>query len=339
VTAIFLALAGVATCAGYAVLEPELEADHRSWMISHFAVDYPSLGFVKRGLIGSLIDVAPAPEAARAVARLSLVMLVALLLGAAAFVRSSGAPLAVIVAFAVSPATFQNFAFDLGRFDQIGALLSLLSMLAIRRGIVWAAPAAAVLGVLIHEAFAVMFLPLVVAVGVVEGRVSLWLGPALSGAAATGAVLLFGGAEPALVADFFSRMGPDYYPPRIWISSLVDSVGYALGHALHPDTWRHVIAPSSAFLAANIAVLGIAIRGAAPRFLGLAIFALSPVALTAVGIDIPRWSAIAVFNLFAVALLVVRDGPVRLPWLLAGLSVLGPIGIAWPFPLWLSPVG
>ena len=71
VWALFLILAGLATGAGYAVLEPEHEAAHRSWMTSHFAVDYQTFGFVKRGLIGSLVDVSPEPAAAGRVAALS----------------------------------------------------------------------------------------------------------------------------------------------------------------------------------------------------------------------------------------------------------------------------
>lgn len=332
----FSLLAGLAALAGYLVLEPELEAEHRLWMLSHFAVDYQSFGFVKRGLVGSLVDVPADPAAVGRVAALSLAMLLAALGAAVAFVRQTGAPLALAVAFAVSPGTFQNFAFDVGRFDQIGAVLCLLSILALRRGIPGVAPVAVFLGVLIHEAFALLFLPLIVAVASAEarGRVAPWLAPALAGGVATAAVLLFGGAEPEAIADFFAKLGPFYYPLRIWVSPLGESVAYASGHLLHADTLRWSILPSAGFLAVNAVVLGRMIARAAPGSLWLMIPALAPVALVLVGIDIPRWSALAVFNLFTVALLGVRDAS-RLPWLLAALAPLGPLGIAWAFPGWL----
>jgi len=335
-TLAFALLAGLAALAGYGVLEPELEAEHRLWMLSHFAVDYQSFGFVKRGLVGSLIDVSPDPAAVGRVAWLSLAMLTAVLVASVAFVRDTRAPLVLVAAFAVSPGTFQNFAFDVGRFDQIGAVLGLLSILALRRGIPAVAPIAVLLGVLIHEAFAVLFLPLIVAVAFVEarGRVAPWLAPAFAGGVATAAVLLFGAAEPEAIAEFFAKMGPFYYPPRIWVSPLGESVVYASGHLLHPDTlWRSVL-PSVGFVAIHVAILGRMIGRAAPDARWLMIPALAPMALVMVGIDIPRWSALSVFNLFTVALLAVRD-PSRLAWLLVGLALLGPLGIAWAFPGWL----
>lgn len=333
----FSLLAGLGALAGYAALEPEHELANRLWMLSHFAVDYQSFGFVKRGLVGSLIDVPPDPAAAGRVAGFSLAMLIVAIGVAAAFVRQMAAPLALAAAFALSPATFQNFAYDLGRFDQLGAVLSLISILALRRGLVGVAPVAVVLGVLIHEAFAVIFLPLIVAVALSEarGRWSLWLAPALAGAGATAVVLWWGAAEPEAVARFFAKMGPSYYPPRIWMFPLADSIAYATSHALHPDTLRWAIGPSAGFLAANAVVLGLLIDRAEPRLLWLTLPALAPLALTGVGIDIPRWSALAVFNLFTVALLVGRDAQTRLAWLLAALAPLGPLGIAWAFPRWL----
>ena len=95
--------------------------------------------------------------------------------------------------------------------------------------------------------------------------------------------------------------------------------------------------PAMAIAALHVAALGPALRSAVPGGELLIAACLAPIALTLIGIDIPRWHAIAGFNLFAVALLLAPERADRAGRWLCLLAPLGPLGIGWALPLWLSP--
>jgi len=62
---------------------------------------------------------------------------------------------------ALSPALFLREGFDIGRFDQIGLVATLAAIEALDAGLFWVAGALAASALLVHEAFALIGLPLI----------------------------------------------------------------------------------------------------------------------------------------------------------------------------------
>ena len=139
------------------------------WRTAQFFFNYQDLGFVKRGLIGSLLHPFPALQTRAGLLGISALFLVVL---AAAFCRvfaacTRGAPVrtaALLAALALlMPSFFLRFGFDYGRYDSVNLALALGALGLIRRGrLGWAAVLCA-LSVLVHEAFIVLQFPLLLA--------------------------------------------------------------------------------------------------------------------------------------------------------------------------------
>jgi hypothetical protein len=375
-----LALAGAVVLAASAVGVYRMAGDEAllTWTYTHWAFTYEH-GLVKRALVGDLVHrLAPQADLYTLVERIALLLALA-----ASFAvcwtcwrpwyrRPGAALLAFGVVATTHVATLQHAFYDLGRFDQIGLLLALLSVGAIVR-LGPTTPAAIVVGaacvvaLLIHEAFLLMYTPLIVACWIWRaGDRWRWLDPRLLAVVAVhGAVLAVLVAlgrpdvgEAALVDQLTARHGAWINPRSVQVlygdvtTEMARSIALlasprrlvqhvVLGAALLPTLWLVVAIVRGARGSAAAAPAAFA------REAGLVAAALSPLVLYAIGIDFARWWALALTNLFVVLGLLLADSRrwesaaseaigrrPALVWAILAVSlVAGPLGVAAsPFP-------
>jgi hypothetical protein len=302
------------------------------WKLLQYLVDYRDLGFVQRGLVGTLVPGDPALGATVAV--LAAATAPAVLLAAAMaplLARLEDRTLAV--AFAVSPALFWQTGYDFGRFDTVNLLLALVIALSPWR---WALLAAPVM-LLIHEAAAVIVVPVLFALHwrrfgldaalVVAGLGVLSVTAALLGLAAQPDEAVIRAAYPMAKAD------------TAWIYSagVKDHLSHAWRHLIEQRSARQfwMLVPPALYVAALGFTVARALRGVRGAWLALAA-ALTPLLLSLVATDLARWIALAGTNVILVALVIGRETPVRAPRAagaaLAAAGVLGPMGILVGLP-------
>jgi hypothetical protein len=140
--------------------------------LTHWTFTYEH-GFIKRGLVGEIVGRIVGPPSTALLAGLSFAftvvvaaLLFRLFLEPARREARFGTWLFALIAGTHS-GTISNLVLDAGRFDQIGLLILLGCLAVIRRGtptMRWVlVPAACVVGLLVHEAFLFLSLPLILA--------------------------------------------------------------------------------------------------------------------------------------------------------------------------------
>jgi hypothetical protein len=304
--------------------------DH--WMLLQYLVDYGDVGFVRRGLVGTLLPGDPALGATAlvlAAATLPAVLVAAVM--APRLARLEDRTLAF--AFAVSPALFWQMGFDLGRFDALNMLVVLGIVLCPWR---WALMAAPVM-LLIHEAAAAIFLPVLFALHwqrfglgapmMVAGTAVLGVTAALIGLSARPDAAMIAALYPTAMAD-----------PWVISSSIEDNLSLAWRHFAEERSARQfwMLGPPLLYVAALVFVGARMLQQASGAWVVLAA-ALSPLLLPLVAVDYARWIALAGANVILVALLIGRQKPVVRPpraavVVLAAAGAFGPMGILFGFP-------
>lgn len=302
------------------------------WKVDQYAFSYQELGFAKRALVGTLLEalgVAPWSAAARAA------MLAVALAAALALARVAWRQADPVLAFALlaSPASFLNMGFDLGRLDQLNLLLLLAMLFGRGRGWILLAPVM----VLAHEGAVVMFLPLAFYCRWVTHGADrmLLLAAGLSLAVLLG-LMTAGRHDAAELLRLYPRAEAESV--RILTRSIGENMAFVREHLAGTEALLFLGYAAGLFY--WLVVLGLVWRpvAALPRAaLGLAA-ASAPLALSLVGIDIARWTALAVVNLFLLALVARRQGaPAPEPpgppllLLLVLYAAAGPIGIVFAF--------
>ena len=348
---LFILLCAVAYLIG---LSPHLIAwfttgappDALVWNLTHYHVSYADFGFMRRGLVGTVMAPVLAPFADGGNAEYAIMLgidaalvLILILWAANLFLRpgKNSAPGQgwILVALILSPVGFVQLGFDAARLDHVNFVLAAAAMAAVARG--WLLPAGALLlaTVLIHEAALFYAVPVVAAQAWMRRSRNLDLLltglPALVGA---GALLLWGGVEVDLRAAL---------PPEVSLAAPVWS--------------RDLLEPARGFPPLHYLIAAYFVM--VPLFLlhthyrlnrtthDLLFFApFASLALFALGVDYGRWSQVLFFS----ELMVIAAAPslgrargldldplparaVIIPWLLP----LGPIGIAllYPFIPWI----
>ncbi len=346
-----------------------------NWSFTHWAFSYEH-GFVKRGLAGEVLTwfVAPA-EVFGAMYWVALVSSVAVAVALAfvfwsPFIRTgeSGALLLAVVA-TTHFATLQHHFYDVGRFDQLGLLLMLGCLAAVNRcrlattAAIVAALAA--LGLVVHEAFLFIFLPVIAAYWI--ARQSRLPRSTLAFAVVAGwllivTALIIRDGRPSVSQDDYARELVATYGP--WINDRSVQVLYGNLQQESLRSVRNLLDPRRVVQHAVLALFLLptavlfwrmvrpvvsdpATGAARPPLTALVILAaFSPLALYPIGIDFARWWALALTNLFVVLSLFVRDLPEWRPalavvsrsrnliWVVLALNLLaGPLGVAAsPFP-------
>lgn len=300
-------------------------------MLLPFLVDYGDVGFVRRGLVGTLVPGDPALGATLPV--LVAATLPPLLVAAGLSLRLARLEdRALAFAFAVSPALFWHMGFDLGRFDALNLLIVLAIVLCPWRWALLAAP----LTLPIHEAAAVIFLPVLFALHwqrfglgtplVVAGVAVLFMMAALIGLSAT--------PSPATIAALYPLAMPD---PWVISSSIEDNLGLAWRHfSAERTAWQFwMLGPPALYVAVLFVVVARVVQPVPGAWLPLAA-ALSPLLMPLVAVDYARWLALAGTNAILVALVVAPAMPDRAPRAVVAALVVagafGPMGILYGFP-------
>lgn len=328
----------------------------------HFHVDYVTHGFVRRGLVGTLLW--PFPEAVRGMVALVFGVavaagLVAVATGTLRAVRVHLAPAAArgLSALVVaSPASFLAFGYDFARYDQLNLLLAAAAVWLVRRQRVWAAAAVCVLALLVHEGFLFYGVPLVLAaVGMAANapgaalpaqlrRALIRGAPVLAVSVVTvAAVMVHGRYEPghdALAASLAEHLTPTNRNALfVWLRDSDAAAGYVAGR-LRQGLFSPLEVGLLAATAGGIAVALVAVYRANARRLDLwALVPLGVLPLFAVGVDYARWLGLAWVLALAVVMLQMREGRfTRLPRGLAGrwpwlLALAGPLGTVGGLPL------
>jgi len=340
------------------------------WNTTHWLFDY-HLEFVRRGLVGSIVAAASEPS----VEQIRQLAVGALVLSSAALVwfttsslrrRPDAFATGLAILTVACPATLTQLGFDCGRFDQIDLILFLAALVVIERG-ASAAPlvvaSLTVVALLVHEAFLVVHVPVLIAVMAhrsdrSERRVD-W-GVVLVAAVALvvgGLVLRFGSLEAvdhetyrdALISQHALREKDVYYSTRVLYRELHENIALAT-RTLPRRIFRWealvVAAVLAPWLWAAIAALRSLRSKIEPaRRFGFwlpVIASASPLLLAVVGSDLFRWCSLSLLNLFVVTLLLIRTNPEAefalrpgRGWigLLVVVSwIVGPVGIDTPLP-------
>lgn len=136
--------------------------------LTHWLFTY-EFGFIKRGLIGSIISMLNCQPSYGFLVSCALIVNAALLIVLLAFVSRCLSPKGNIswflfnLLFICSSATIAHFSYDLGRFDQFGLLILLLSLIILgqKAELKWFIVLLFMIGILIHEAFFFLFFPFI----------------------------------------------------------------------------------------------------------------------------------------------------------------------------------
>lgn len=310
---------------------------HLEYMETSYVVNYFDYGFVKRGLVGSLVHLFPPSNIKLLIVAVNVGAFVALLLvarGALAAVTHEPTAKILKALVAVSPFTFFQFSFDTGRLDILNILLLAGAMYSIFRGYWWLPLALAFVGLLIHEAFVAYGVPLIFAAMLVKRKLDLEAGRAsryspaflLAFAILCGAlsllILKFGNSE--LVVRQSAGAGQE-----AWSRPLIQH-GMGLGLL--------TISIAALVLAVLYGWLVSLYRSNDCKLDVLFLSACAPIALFFLGWDYARWCALAFITiLFAVYLKVVASGwRIEYRSLKYGMAMallpLGPIGCTDFFP-------
>ena len=347
-----------------------------TWSFTHWAFTY-DYGVIKRGLVGEVLGWFVQPPNLFPVVRhiawfdsIAVSLLLAVLFFRPAR-RYGGDGLCEFGILATSHfATLQHFFYDVGRFDHVGLAISLACFACIERLRPMAAAVALVgactLGIVIHEAFAVIFLPLILAYWLYHraGPTSdMRLLTVVTSLLALVVLVMISRGRPALGETAYVQTLRDLHGE--WINAR--SVGVLYGSVTNEAgrsvalflTSRRLFqhAVLAAFLLPSLLLLGAAIRGVwrdglrrsrrGWRAAALLVAAASPLALYPIGIDFARWWALAITNLLmALSLLLLASERWRtavggaiaehrlLVWATVVCSLIaGPLGVASsPFP-------
>jgi hypothetical protein len=337
------------------------------WKTSQFFFNYQELGFIKRGLVGSLLHPFPLLLHGEVFLILGVGMeltaigvLVILFRRAARTLPPSSRGL-LLAACSLSPAMFLHMGFDLGRFDALGLLAAIGSIYALQHDRWLLAGLASAVALLAHEATLVINFPLVLAFAWTRRETaaptpSNWAWLVLPSIAVSAVIALYGGYEPGLGAlarhfasdpRYLAATGGQVDQDAIAVitRSLTENVDY-----VSRMFWR-----AKAYIHLPVIILwGAAMTCYFRRFhrlngirQGLLYYAVfSPLLLSLIACDHYRWVALAATNMFLVLLLEIirlaqagtqavipRGG---MAWLLLASAVLGPIGHAKSFPVFFA---
>ncbi len=296
------------------------------WHMTHWAFTYEH-GFIKRGLIGEITSrvfgtVTPTiiNSLSWGIMLLLAAALIYLFIKPALESKRVGAWLFAIVAVTHS-GTIPHFEIDIGRFDHINLLILIVCLFVIRQpsSVLRFAviPLLCLTGLLVHEAFFFMFLPLIFAIWFYEERCKIW--PKL--------LILFGlitiawaiakyGILSNITADDYIRQLKNRHIFHIAKDSvdvlfrglkgnlafnLKDFFSYLRPNITHHIVFALTLLPSLILFKKLICGISFHASACENRWLALLVAAaLAPITLYVVATDHFRWWSIAITNLFIV---------------------------------------
>ncbi len=303
-----------------------------------------SYGFMKRGFVGSifhLLGITPT--------KTLILLLWLLLINLFAFLfyrhaaRRIGSGLDHFLLFALlSPATFVQFMGEIGRFDGINVLLLLFSLLLLEGGFRGFVPLLAVVGILVHEGFFLIQLPVLLSVSLWKGYRRFAALTFLLSLVAFLIVMSFGRLDAQAFQSFREILLEEGY--------LVEGALWAVRHDLG-SAWEMVLREfkgvlrespllflsTYAFaLAITLGYVYVYLKSALRRSLILSLSPLTVLLLLPITIDHMRWFSLLILNTF-ILYPYVRNGfdPAENTYLKTTLmlsTLLGPMGAFNAFP-------
>lgn len=330
------------------------------WMVSGFLkvalrIHYGGFGFIKRGLIGTaaqpLLPDHSYPSLIHAALVFGFGIGALLSLASGLLLLHCDRPLQRLL-FLVSPATLLQFGYTFSWFDAALYLIFICQLLLLQQ----AASSASgntlrslvigllgALALLIHEAYLLAAAPLLIWLCQqrFQGSFRRWL-PLLPILATAIALILYGRYEPGPL-ELARQLGiPAQDAPLEFTANVSENLVGTLR-----SLWLSGLVRGSLPALAYLALLSwLALRSPdRPQQSSLAILlALSPLLLSLIGFDLPRWCAMAGCNLLLLGLLgqISMRGRPGSPW--PGLTCLaalaGPVGVlGTSFPLTLGALG
>ena len=318
-----------------------LDSLGRNW---GYFVSYADYGFVRRGLIGSVVDVLFGPMANHRLPQLVLypAFLIAVLIIALVFVRRLRLETPQHQLYAamllLSPAFLAHYAYSTGDFNVVLAAIFMVSMILLKR--FWAVVALMIVGMLVHEIFLLAFVPALCVAIFVEDSMSLKRATAYGALSAVILMFVITFGIPDLTHDQYLRILKEAAPP-LPVDGYFEITNGVRGNAAytwklyhHPALWVGII-PALIYWA-FVAVSFFPRKAPSLLQLGYMSAAVAPLLMFALGSDLYRWASLA-----AVATLVLGGHLAarqyqslfsERPWLVAALTlpwfVLGPFGSA-----------
>jgi hypothetical protein len=257
---------------------------------------------------------------------------------------------AYLLFIAVSPALFSHIGYDLGRFDQLNLLLAITAIVLVTRNSILAAGMLSIAGILIHEAFAVIYLPMIAAITILNTTKEGVARIALLAAFLSVVVLLvfaFGGSESLSLEqrnETMRQIVPDYDPRSVVM--LYDHLGQSISTSvtkLSDPITLLLLMPAFLYLLLLSCLYFTQWRETTTWQEKLILLsAFSPLLLFIAGVDYQRWIALTIQNMFLTfAFIANRSGPQLLEDTLSkpilvlslGFSLLGPLAVTGVFPL------
>lgn len=305
------------------------------WLTAQYLVSYEVLGFTKRALVGTVVGLFSGADPLT-LAWIASVPTIALVVVFAWRLADRMHPVLAAVAL-VSPAIFMQIGFDLGRFDHLIYLMMILIVALRSAFLILLAP----LALIIHEAALLIHLPLLTAIHLARHGADRFFALFLAATGLISLVLFMQSATVSLAQ--LQEIYPSAAEPALAVYTRSFESNFAV-------VYEYLLARTDGdAVAFAIAVLYLACTVALVRPLvgqnwtgRLALLTcLSPLLLSIVGIDWPRWIALSSFNVFLLATteLARSERPVgRFRTLLVvpcmvGISILGPLGTDQPFPV------
>ena len=344
-------------------------ASYANWTPGYYYVNYWEFGFVKRGLLGSLISLTGLNrllEPALFTCIIHTVGVVALSVLFWLLAHRCTRDLSqedrrrkpwLYAVFLTSPALFLHFGFDLGRVDLFGLNITLLALLVLLSKASWLSRSTVALlttavGLLSHEAFLFFWLPLL-GLGLIqslaaEPRLRRWLviGSWLGLIVALLAILRgWGPFEPGAVelARRFATIHPSLAGAlRIELTSdlVEDNIKLALDVQAKYNWWGNnaAVACYSLVIISGGVFLLRKLQGSS-RWMAM-IVPLTPLLMNGLGVDYIRHLTIAITAGFICSLLLIdhikalpQNALFRWIWLPLPFVLMGPLGIGPSDPL------
>lgn len=347
----------IASNLSYGFLPVHLFPYVESGKLAHYYVNYFDVGFVKRGLFGSIISgLTGAPDIRHI--RFFAFMLGLFICFLACFHvqkirryfdKRSYYLVAGLIIF--SPATIFNIGQDLGRYDQLLMLCSILSLYAIKNRDIAKLIIITVTAVLIHELYIIMFFPVVLYVSLFHSELEFkkisWLLLILG--ALSLLIFFFGKIEHLNVPQIAEVLSTNEFKFNnlglIWKRTISDNIRYTLGY-LSDYSSRDILwltAGAGYTLLIFLMLIGISVVNHLD-YRGYIVILTASLPIFLLAIDYSRWYSLMMINTFIYFIYIVKkekantlkisDGyAMGISLLVAGGIVLGPVGVIRSFPL------
>jgi len=341
------------------------------WLAHQFFFNYQDLGFIRRGLPGSILHYFPSLLTIDGIKTISILIALTatgifwIYFFTASKKLSTKQQLFTLLIAVSSPATFMHIGYDMGRYDWIGLTFFILSIFAIEKKHTIYAIVFSSIGVLSHEAYFLIFFPSVIAFFLLHNNSKSiydipWLKTLAIGLPVFGLYILlsikgntgFENGEAirqhlTIYNNAFKNIALTWGyddPFDVLIRDFRENwnlvIEYFGREGIIPKKYLLItFIWTTFFIAAFFSILKA--NRVPVRIWHFA--ACTPILLTVIAVDYARFSALTFITTLIMYLYIVKhvENPIKIP-LFAGLllvssCLLGPIGEIWIFPHTITP--